>query len=122
MGTKKVVEVLGHRVLIKPDFLKAKTDWGFELDVGETFKREKAAVVIGTVAGIGPMAWRAFDGSDPQWKPCAKVGDVVHFAKYGGKFIEIEGEEYVIVNDEDVQALITEIEVPDSEEVTENGC
>lgn len=100
------VVVCGHRVLIKPDFLHEETEWGFKLDVGEDFKREKAAVVIGTVVKIGPTAWKAFDGSDPSWRPWAKVGDIVHFAKYGGKFITIGKEDYVIVNDEDVQCVI----------------
>jgi co-chaperonin GroES (HSP10) len=102
------IEVCGHRVLLKPLFVEEETEWGFKLDVGENFKREKAAAVMGTVIAIGPTAWKAFDGGDKDWKPWAKVGDKVHFAKYGGKFITIDKEEYVIVNDEDIQAVIKE--------------
>ena len=103
------VEVCGHRVLLKPhfdeDIISEGALEGFKLDVGETFKREKAATVVGKVVGIGPMAWKAFDGDNPDWEPWAKVGDIVYFAKYGGKFITIDAEDYIIIQDEDVQAI-----------------
>lgn len=104
--TTKRVEVVGHRVLLKPHFDSEETEWGFQLDVGDTFKREKAATVVGKVVSIGPMAWKAFDGNHPDWKPWAKVGDIVYFAKYGGKFIKVNDEDYIIVNDEDIQGVI----------------
>lgn len=104
--TTKRVEVVGHRVLLKPYFDSEETEWGFQLDVGDTFKREKAATVVGKVVSIGPMAWKAFDGNHPDWKPWAKVGDIVYFAKYGGKFIKVNDEDYIIVNDEDIQGVI----------------
>ena len=104
------VEVAGHRVLLKPHFDHEETEWGFQLDVGETFKREKAATVVGEVVSVGNMAWKAFDGDNPDWKPWAEVGDIVYFAKYGGKFITINEEDYIIVNDEDIQAVIHEVD------------
>ena len=106
------VEVCGHRVLLKPHFdheeIQEGSLKGFQLDVGETFKREKAATVVGEVVSIGNMAWKAFDGDNPDWKPWCEVGDVVYFAKRAGKFIKIEEEDYLIVNDEDIQAVILE--------------
>lgn len=114
MTTKTTVEMVGHRVLLKPadDVAQSKTDWGFELDVGEDFKRGKAGTTIGEVVSIGPMAWKAFDHDKPGWKPWAKIGDIVYFAKYGGKFITIDEETYIIINDEDVQGIIHREEVP----------
>jgi len=109
MGTD-TVEVVGHRVLLKPHFdeevIEEGALKGFKLDIGDTFKREKAATVVGEVISIGSMAWKAFDGDNPDWKPWAKVGDIVYFAKYGGKFITIDEEDYIIVNDEDIQGVI----------------
>ena len=102
-------KVCGHRVLLKPHFdedvIKDGALEGFVMDVGETFKREKAATVVGKVVDIGPMAWKAFDGDNPDWEPWAKIGDVVFFAKYGGKFITLNEEDYIIVNDEDIQGI-----------------
>ena len=107
-------EVVGHRVLLKPHFdedeIAEGALKGFKLDVGDTFKREKAATVVGEVVSIGPMAWKAFDGDSPDWKPWCKIGDIVYFAKYGGKFIKIDEKDFIICNDEDIQAVIEESE------------
>jgi len=110
MSTKIDIEIVGHRVLLKPHFdedvVKEGALEGFVMDVGETFKREKAATIVGEVVGIGSMAWKAFDGDHPDWEPWAKLGDIVYFAKYAGKFItSVSGEEYIIVNDADIQAI-----------------
>lgn len=98
----KEVEVVGHRVLIEPYFPKETTDWGFKIDVGDSFKREQASTQEGTIIGVGPNAWLAFDDG----KPWAKVGDRVIYAKYAGKFVKVEDKTYVIVNDEDVQCVL----------------
>lgn len=100
------IEVVGHRVMIAPDNFKKQTEWGFDLDVGDQWKREKAATVRGEIVGIGPNAWLAYDTGQP-W---AKVGDKVYYAKYSGKVVEHNGEEYIIINDDDVQAIIHESE------------
>jgi len=108
------VEVCGHRVLLKAEMIEDEISEGalkgFKLDVGEDHQRAKAATNVGKVAQVGQMAWRAYDGDQPDWKPWAKVGDKVYFAKFAGKFIKIEDENYIIVNDEDIQAVIIEEE------------
>lgn len=99
------LEVVGHRVLIKPHLQSEETEWGFKLDVGDTFHRERGATQIGTIVGIGPNAWLDFKPGTP-W---AKVGDVVYYAKYSGKEVEAGNEDkYIIINDEDVQCIIHE--------------
>jgi len=103
------IEVCGHRVLLDPIFPKAETESGIVVVTGETAKREKAATQEGFVVRTGAMAWRAFDGDNPDWKPWAKEGDRVIFAKHAGKFITVEDKEYIIINDEDVQAVITQV-------------
>lgn len=105
------VEVLGHRVLLKPAYAEDEviSDGaleGFVMDVGEEFKRQKASTDTGTIVSIGPMAWKAFDGQDPEWKQWCEVGDEVIFAKYGGKFITIDEKDYIVVNDEDIQVKL----------------
>lgn len=112
MGTKTTVEMVGHRVLLKPaddvadEQVKEGALAGFQLNVGDDWKRQKAGTTIGEVISVGPMAWKAFDGGHPDWKPWAEIGDIVYFAKYGGKFITIDDEDYIIINDEDVQGII----------------
>lgn len=98
-------EVCGHRILIEPEHLEEVTESGIILNVGEDWKRERAATVIGKIVGIGETAWKDFHKGIP-W---AKIGDRVYYARYSGKTIEVDGEpKYIIVNDEDVQCVITE--------------
>ena len=100
------IEAVGHRVLIEPKAFARATDWGFQLDTSDTWARERSAAVVGTIVDIGPNAWKDFTPGTP-W---AKVGDVVYFAKYSGKEIK-EGDDirYIIVNDEDIQAIVHEV-------------
>lgn len=101
---------LGHRVLVEPvlNEEKGKTEWGFDMSHTDTHKREVAATERGRVVAIGPNAWKAFDDGEP-W---AKVGDVVIFAKYGGKFIahpDNPEKLYIIINDDDLQAEVEDL-------------
>jgi len=106
------VEVCGHRVLLKPAFDENEVQEGslkgFKLESDESHRRSQAATVTGEVVAVGPTAWKAYDGDFPDWKPWCKVGDVIYFAKYAGKFITVKGAEYIIVNDADIQAILTE--------------
>lgn len=95
-------EVCGHRVLLDPEHIDEETEWGFKLDVGDDWKREKAATVIGKIIAVGDTAWKDFSDG----KPWAKVGDRVYYARYSGKTIEDGEKQYVIVNDEDIQCII----------------
>lgn len=100
------LQVVGHRIMLEPVDIQRKTDWDFVLDVGDDWKREKAATIKGRIVGIGETAWMGFADN----RPWAKLGDVVYFAKYSGKFIKHQGVEYVIINDEDVQCIVEEEE------------
>lgn len=113
------MQVLGHRVLIKPDPVKEQVDvpvslkeGGFEVVMPvDLEKREAAGTQIGTVIQVGPTAWRAFDGNDANWQPWCKAGDRVIFTRYAGKFVEdpVTKERFMVINDEDVQVRV---EVP----------
>jgi len=99
------LQVVGHRVLIKPHLQEEVSDGGIFLAVGDTFERERGATQIGTIVDIGPNAWLDFKPGTP-W---AKVGDVVYYAKYAGKDVTAGNEDkYIIINDEDVQCIIKE--------------
>ena len=102
---KRELQPCGFRVLIKPDSLVQKTASGIAVVVDDKLYRN--ATTIGTIVGVGPTAWKGYDDGQP-W---AKVGDRVYFAKYAGKKIEDGSEDGLfIVNDEDVQGIITKEE------------
>jgi len=101
-----MLEVEGHRVLIEPEhFAEEIGDGaleGVQLNIGEDWKRDRAATVIGVIKGVGPNAWLGFDNGD-LW---SKVGDKVYYAKYSGKVV-IDGEKsYLVINDEDCICIV----------------
>lgn len=95
----------GHRVLVSPDKQEKVTDGGIIIP-DQTVSQEKQAQIFGTVEKVGANAFKAFDDGHA-W---CKVGDRVAFAKYGGFIIKDPhtGEEFRLLNDEDICAIITE--------------
>jgi co-chaperonin GroES (HSP10) len=109
------LEPAGHRVIVKPDPLSALEEkemqqyeslqkLNFEIADAKDKKRKQSAVHTGTLVAIGVNAWKAYDDGIP-W---AKVGDRVHFAKYGGYVCEEDGVQYRVLNDEDITAIVRE--------------
>lgn len=95
----------GHRVLIKADPIEKTTTGGIVIVMDE--RLAKADQMRGTIVGVGPQAWKAFS-KDYTGEPWASEGDRVLYARYAGKEVEdpTTGEIFVIVNDEDVVAVI----------------
>lgn len=103
-----MLEALGNRVIIKPDSIEEVTSGGIVIAQTENYRREeKAATSTGTVIGFGEAAWL-----DPLLggEPWVEIGDKVVFARYAGKFVTDpdDGEEYVVINDDAIQARILE--------------
>jgi co-chaperonin GroES (HSP10) len=102
----------GHRVVVKQDsyddndeVFKSARAAGIEI-VKDKGVRYQESVDKGTVVAVGPTAWKDF-GNEP-W---ASVGDTIVFAKHAGKKVEDPADKdthYVVLNDEDVVAVIKE--------------
>lgn len=88
-----------HRALIKPDSVEKVTEGGIILALNE--KREQAAVESGVIIALGETFGKDFGLSD-----LPKVGEKVYFAKYAGKFIKENGEDLVLLNDEDIVGIV----------------
>ena len=100
-----------HRILVEQDNLHEKDETfsrakalGIEV-VGKEAEREQAAIDSGTVVEVGPTAFRDFGVSDSP----VKTGDVVVFAKYGGKAIidPATKKKFIALNDEDIIAVLS---------------
>lgn len=106
------MRVRGHRVLLKPEFPEEVTESGIVISTQTQLKQEKAATDTGRVIAVGNTCWHSFDRytpdgkRNPSWAPWCEVGDLVLFAKYGGKFVTVGDETYVVVNDEDIQGVL----------------
>lgn len=87
------IKPLGTRVVIKRLEAEEKTQGGIILAAQAKEQPQFAEVVA-----VGP-------GKEDE-KMQLKVGDKVIFAKYGGMEIKYEGEEYIIMKQEEILAKI----------------
>ena len=123
MKNQSGINPVGRRVLVKPDVIEAK--------VGEIYlptqelDRHQQAISTGYLVAVGEDAFihgveevhRIVNGEmrlvelriDRRKSDYAHVGDRVVFAKFGGKDIPgMDGEEYRLLNDEDITAIADE--------------
>lgn len=98
-----MITPVGHRVLVKPLPVEKKTAGGILLadTVVDKHQRDQQK---GVVVAIGENAWKAFDDGTP-W---CKVGDLVLFSRYGGKTVYEDEQEFRVLNDEDIVAVVSE--------------
>ena len=100
MSTKHTIIPLGDRVLVKPTALeKTKTQSG--IIIPDTVDKEKPEQ--GKVIAVG-LGKRNDDGIF--MPPQVKKGDTVVFSKYGPDEIKIDGEEYYIIREDSLLAII----------------
>lgn len=101
MKTKNNIVPMGDRILVKPmspeDTKKTKSG----IIIPDTVSKERPEQ--GKVIAVG--AGRTND--DGKVIPMrVKAGDMVLFSKYGPDEIKVEGEEYVILKEENILAII----------------
>lgn len=92
-----MIKPLGSRVLIKMKEEEETTKSGIILSSGAKEKPQEA-----TVIEVGPG--RKINGEPEEMY--VKKGDTVIVSKYGGTPVKYENEEYLIVNQEDILAVI----------------
>ena len=95
---KTVIKPLGDRVVVKRIEEEPKTKGGIVLpDTAKEKPQEGEVIAVGTGRVL----------ENGQRVPLeVKEGDIVVFAKYGGTEIEIDGEEYVILSERDLLAVL----------------
>lgn len=94
------IKPLGERVVVKVLEKEAKTKSGIVLP--DTAKEKPQ---IGKVLAVGPG--RVLENG--QRVPLeVKVNDKIFFAKYGGTEIKLDDEEYMILKENDILAVIPE--------------
>ncbi|RCK72068.1 MAG: Heat shock protein 60 family co-chaperone GroES [Ignavibacteriae bacterium] len=92
------IKPLADRLVIKPEVAEEKTKGGIILP--DTAKEKP---VIGTVVAVGPGK-KTDDGKIIPME--VKVGDKVLYGKYSGTEVTIEGEEYLIMRESDLFAIV----------------
>lgn len=87
------IKPLGARVVIKQMDALEKTEGGLILSGSAKEKPQQAEVLA-----VGP-------GTEEE-KMELKVGDIVVFSRYGGTEFKYKGEEYQIINQKDILAVV----------------
>ena len=91
------IKPLGERVVIKKLEAEEKTKSGIVL-TGTAKERPQEAEVV----AVGPGA--IVDGNRVAME--VKVGDKVLYSKYAGTEVKVEEEEYIILKQEDILAIV----------------
>lgn len=92
------IKPLGDRVLVKPSEELQKTKGGIVLP--DTAKEKPQE---GKIAAVG-QGKKTDDGKVVALS--VKVGDKVLYGKYSGTEITVEGEEYLIIKEDDILAIL----------------
>jgi chaperonin GroES len=92
------IKPLADRVVIKPAPAEEKTKGGLILP--DTAKEKP---VVGEVVAVGPGKTSDAGKTTPLE---VKVGDKVLYGKYSGTEVTVEGEEYLIMREADIFAIV----------------
>ena len=98
MSAKPSIQPLGKRVLVQADEVEQTTKGGLVLPPSASDDKRPATGTILTL-GIGKD-----DGKDVEFN--VKVGDRIYFKKYSPEEIEVEGVKYLLLDVEDILAVI----------------
>ncbi len=96
--SKLKIKPLGDRIVIKPMEAEEKTKGGIILP--DTVKEKP---VEGTIVAAGPGR-KSDDGKIVEME--VKVGEKILYGKYSGTEVTIDGEEYLIMRESDIFAIV----------------
>ena len=98
-GTSKITP-LGDRILLKPLSPEEMNTTASGIIIPDTVSKEKPEQ--GTLIAVGEGRWE-----DGKRVPMSiKVGDRVVFSRYGYEEVKLDGEEYYILKEENILAVI----------------
>ncbi|HRY22146.1 MAG TPA: co-chaperone GroES [Candidatus Dojkabacteria bacterium] len=92
------IQPIGNRVLVKPDEIEEKTSGGLVLPPSAS---EEQRPETGTVVKLGKGK---IDGKEISFE--VSVGDRIYFKKYSPDEILIGEDKYLLLNEEDILAIV----------------
>lgn len=90
------IQPIGKRVVVSPDQMEEKTAGGLYVPASANEDKKPAT---GEVVSLGAV-------NDKDFKFTVKVGDRVYFKKYSPEEVEIESNKYLILDEEDILAVV----------------
>ena len=101
--TRKLPQPKGYKLLIAIPKLEEKTQGG--VIIPDKLKGlEQTASIIGLVIALGEAAYK--DAEKFPDGPYCKEGDFVIFRSYSGTRFKLRGEEFRLINDDTVEAVV----------------
>jgi len=100
---EKVPQPAGWRLTIFPLKLESKTSGGLHL-TDDTIEQAQVSTNICKVLKVGDLAYK--DESKFPTGPWCKKGDFVIFRSYSGTRFKIHNQEFRIINDDTVEAVV----------------
>jgi chaperonin GroES len=98
---KQKIMPLGDRVVVKP-FTEQEKKTKSGILIPETVSKERPEQ--GKVVAVGEGRWN--EDGDARVKMSVKIGDTVLFSKYGPDEVKIDGEEYYVLREDSILAVI----------------
>src|SRR3989344_3150404 len=92
---------LGDRIVVRPSEKEGEKKLASGIIIPETVDKEKPAQ--GTVIAVGPGKYEDGKRSPMQ----VKVNDVVLFSKYGYDEVKMDGQEYFVLSESNVLAIVS---------------
>ena len=100
-GDKLGITPLGNRVLIKPftkEEIEVKSNFGLIMPSSGSKDKSEQGIVLAVGRG---------EYKDGRLQPLlVRVGDKVAFSKYGYEDIKVDGEEYFLIKEENILAIL----------------
>ena len=101
--TRKLPEPKGYKLLIAIPNMEEKTQGG--VIIPDKLKGlEQTASIVGLVISVGQAAYKDADKFPDG--PYCKEGDFVIFRSYSGTRFKLRGEEFRLINDDTVEAVV----------------
>jgi co-chaperonin GroES (HSP10) len=100
-----IIKPTGYRILVRIPRLDAKMTSGlYRPDSSRSL--EETASLLGEVIAIGETAYQ--DNEKFPGDPWCQVGDVVMMRAFSGTRFKIDDQEYRLINDDTVEAVVTD--------------
>jgi chaperonin GroES len=100
MDISKKIKPLGDRLIVRRLDAEEKTKSGIIIPESAKEKPQQAEVLA-----VGPGRWN--EDGDARIAMEIKVGDIVMFKKWGADEVKIEGEEFLVLKEEDLIAVLS---------------
>jgi co-chaperonin GroES (HSP10) len=100
--SSRLPKPVGYQILVAKPKIEDKTEGGI-LKPQEFLRKEEAGSVVGYVVGMGDLAYADKERFPTPW---CKDGDFVLIGAYRGSRFSVDGEEFVIINDDMILATV----------------